>query len=66
MNLDDTLAAWTAQVSIPESAAAEIFQQITATPTPEPSGLDPRWWRQFTTQLATRIIASTKPVPWAA
>lgn len=65
MNLDDALAAWTAQVSIPEPLVAEIYQRIAATAPPDPSGLDPRWWRQFSTQLASRIVASTKPVSWA-
>jgi hypothetical protein len=66
MNLDNTLAAWAIQVSLPETAADDIYRRITATPTAKPPGLAPDWWRQFSTQLAAGIVASTRPVRWAA
>jgi len=29
-------------------------------------GLDPAWWRRFTADFTTRMIATTQPVRWAA
>lgn len=69
MSLDDTLAAWAATVSLPDSTAAGIYQQIITTPAPAPAvspGLDPAWWRRFTADHTARIIATTRPVTRAA
>jgi hypothetical protein len=72
MNLDETLAAWAVVVRLPDAAAADIYQQIVAeparpsTPAADGPGLDPTWWRTFTTQLTADLVAATRPVDWAA
>jgi hypothetical protein len=49
------------------AAAADIFQQIVATPAPAvPPGLDPTWWRTFTTEFTASMVTSTRRAPWAA
>jgi hypothetical protein len=78
MSLDDTLAAWAATVRLPDAAAEGIYQQIVTTQTSAAGvpggfagsfgGLGRTWWRDFTADFATRMVASTRPVPvsWAA
>jgi hypothetical protein len=69
MSLDDTLAAWAATVRLPDAAAAGIYQRIVAAPAPADEafgGLDRTWWRDFTADFASRMITSTRPLPWAA
>jgi hypothetical protein len=66
MNLDDALTAWAAEVSLPDTAADAIYRHISATPAARPQGLDPRWWQQFSRQLATGIVSSTRPIVRAA
>jgi hypothetical protein len=71
MSLDDTLAAWAATVRLPGAAAEGIYQRIVTTPAPAAGtfgGLGRTWWRDFTADFATRMVASTRPVPvsWAA
>jgi hypothetical protein len=69
MNLDETLAHWAAATRLPDTAAAEIYQRIIATPVPTAlagPGLNPGWWRRFTAECAVRVITSTQPVSWAA
>jgi hypothetical protein len=69
MNLDDTLAAWAASIRLPDAAAADIYRRIVSTPTSAGDispGLDPNWWRHFTADFTTRMIASTRNAPWAA
>ncbi len=70
MSLDDTLAAWAATVRLSPTAADDIYQRIVATPAPAqaapPAPLDPAWWRRFSSDFTTRMVASTKPVAWAA
>jgi hypothetical protein len=69
MSLDDALAAWAATVRLPDSAAADMYQRIIHTPTINPAGppgLDPGWWRRFTAEYTTRMVASTQPTRWAA
>ena len=68
MSLDDALAAWAASVRLPATTAADIYQRI-VTPAPARTtspGLDPAWWRRFTADFTTRMVATTQPVPWAA
>jgi hypothetical protein len=67
MSLDDLLAAWASGVRLPDAAASDIYQQIVATPVPAGvPGLEPRWWREFTTEVAAWTVASTRPVRWLA
>jgi hypothetical protein len=67
MSIDDALTAWAASVHLPAETAADIYQRIVATPaSPSPAGLDPAWWRRFSADLATRMIASTQLTAWAA
>ena len=68
MSLDDHLAAWAASIRLSDVTAAEIYEQIVQpAPTPHVSpGLDPRWWRRFTADFAAGMIASTRPMRWAA
>lgn len=70
MSLDDTLAAWAATVRLSPTAADDIYQRIVATPAhaqaAAPAPLDPAWWRRFSSDFTTRMVASTKPVAWAA
>lgn len=69
MSLDDTLAAWAAATRLPSATAADICQQIVMTPAPVAAmtpGLDPAWWRRFTADFAGRMVATTRPAPWAA
>ena len=74
MSLDDDLAAWAATVRLSPAAADEIYQRIVATPAPAhaparataPPALDPAWWRRFSSDFSARMVASTKPVGWAA
>jgi hypothetical protein len=69
MSLDDTLAAWAATVRLPDAAAADICRRIVAAPVPaaEPfGGLGRTWWRDFSAGFASRMITSTRPLPWAA
>jgi len=69
MSLDDALADWAATVRLPATTAADIYQRIVTTPAPAGAtsrGLDPAWWRRFTADFTTRMIATTQPVPWAA
>jgi hypothetical protein len=69
MSLDDDIAAWAATVRLPDAEAAAIFQRITGTPVPVPPVaplLDPSWWRHFTADFTTRMVASTRPVRQAA
>jgi hypothetical protein len=68
-SLDDHIAAWAATVRLPDAEAAAIFQRITGTPAPAfpvTPRLDPSWWRHFTADFATRMVASTRPVRQAA
>jgi hypothetical protein len=63
MSLDDALAAWACSVRLPASTAAGIYQQIVTRPAPARAishGLDPAWWRRFTTDYTARMIASTR------
>ncbi len=62
MSLDDTLAAWAAAVALPDDAAAEIYRRIV----PEPVRLSGAWWRDYTAVLTTSMVASMRPVRWAA
>jgi hypothetical protein len=70
MSLDDTLAAWAATVRLSPTAADDIYQRIVASPATAqaavPAPLDPAWWRRFSSDFTTRMVASTKPVAWAA
>jgi hypothetical protein len=69
MSLDDTLAAWAASARLPDAAAAGIYRRIVAgaAPAGEPfGGLGRTWWREFSADFANRMIASTRPLPWAA
>jgi hypothetical protein len=69
MSLDDALAAWAATVRLPATTAADIYQRIVTTPAPARAtspGLDPAWWRRFTADFTTRMVATTQPVLWAA
>ena len=76
MSLDDTLAAWAATVRLTPTAADDIYQRIVATPAATqvvaaapaaaPAPLDPAWWRRFTSDFTTRMVASTKPAVWPA
>ena len=69
MSLDDALAAWAATVRLPDATAEGIYQQIVAAPVPAGEtfgGLGRTWWRDFSAGFATRMITSTRPVPWAA
>jgi hypothetical protein len=69
MSLDDDITAWAATVRLPDAAAAAIFQRIVQTPAPAAAitaRLDPSWWRHFTADFAARMIASTRPVRYAA
>ena len=63
MSLDDALAAWAATVQLPDAIAVDIYERIVAAPEP---GLDVRWWRQYTLDFTTRMVASTQPLRWAA
>ncbi|GLY96135.1 hypothetical protein [Actinoplanes sp. NBRC 103695] len=70
MSLDDALQSWASQVALPETAADEIFREIVAAPpaarvrrraaAPAP-GVDPQWWKRFSTQLTSTIVISTRP-----
>jgi hypothetical protein len=70
MSLDDTLAAWAATVRLPPTAADDIYQRIVTAPAvPQaaaPAPPDPAWWRRFSSDFSTRMVASTKPAVWAA
>jgi hypothetical protein len=70
MSLDDALAAWATSIRLPASTASGIYQQIVTTPAPARAishGLDPAWWRRFTADYTTRMIASTRSRrPWQA
>ena len=79
MSLDDALAAWAATVRLPDATAAGIYQRIVAAPVvavpvvaaPAPAGetfggLGRTWWRDFSADFTTRMISSTRAVPWAA
>jgi hypothetical protein len=69
MSLDDTLAAWAAAVHLPATAAADIYQQIVMTPPPARTvspGLDPAWWRRYTSDFTVRMVTSTRFRLWAA
>jgi hypothetical protein len=69
MNLDDSLAAWAAAVRLPAAAADDIYQRIVMTPVPADAsspGLDPAWWRDFNAEFATRMVACTRPLSFAA
>ena len=74
MSLDDALAGWAAAVRLPAATAEDIFQRIVAAPVPAsaparvpaPAALEPAWWRRYTSDFTARMVASTRPVPWAA
>lgn len=69
MTLDIALADWAAAVRLPGAEAERICQRIVASPAPVRvigPGLEPAWWRQYSRQFTARMIASTRPVPWAA
>ncbi|MEN3357290.1 MAG: hypothetical protein V7637_1272 [Mycobacteriales bacterium] len=77
MSLDDALAAWAGTVRLDDETAAAIYQRIVATPAapaaPAPAapvvgvtGLDPRWWRDFTVDFAARMVSSTRATARAA
>ena len=76
MSLDDTLAAWAATVRLPDAAAEGIYQQIVTAQPPAAGvfggragtfgGVGRTWWRDFSAGFADRMVASTRPVPWAA
>lgn len=69
MSLDDALAAWAATVRLPGAAAEDIYQRIVVTPAPAAGtvgGLGRTWWRDFTADFTAQMIASTRPVRWAA
>ena len=69
MSLDDDIAAWAATVRLPATEADAIFRQITTTSAPArrvTSPTDPSWWRHFTADFTTRMVASTRPARQAA
>jgi hypothetical protein len=69
MSIDDALAAWAATVRLPDAAADGIYQRIVTTSAPggkQFGGLGRTWWRDFSAGFATRMVTSTRPVPWAA
>lgn len=47
-DLDDLLTGWAASVRMPDATAEQIRQAILAEPA---GGLDPSWWREFSTQI---------------
>jgi hypothetical protein len=65
MSLDDALTMWAGAVRLPDAAAEDIFARIVATPV-APQQLGARWWRDYTTGFTARMVASTRPVRWAA
>ncbi len=70
MSLDDVLAAWAAGVRLDEAEAAAMYERVIQTTAPstlrpgrEPvPGLDAAWWRRFTTECATWVVASNRPL----
>ncbi|HEY1570562.1 MAG TPA: hypothetical protein VGG05_04400 [Pseudonocardiaceae bacterium] len=64
MSLDDALTTWAAAVRLPDAAAEDIYARIIATPAPRQLGA--RWWRDYTSGFTARMVASTRPVRWAA
>lgn len=64
MSLDDALAAWATAVRLPDAAAEDVYRRIVATPAPRQLGA--RWWRDYTNGFTARMVASTRPVRWAA
>jgi hypothetical protein len=65
VNLDDALAHWAATVQLSEAEAADVYRRIVPPPAPR-AGLNPRWWREFTAEITASVVASTRPVRWAA
>ena len=69
MSLDDNLAAWAASIALTDAEAAAMYERIVTTPAAVADvapGLDPGWWREFTSDFTARMISSTRPTDWAA
>ena len=64
MNVDDALAAWVDSVRLTDDAADDIYLRIV---TDEPAARrEPRFWREFTADFASMMVASTRATAWAA
>jgi hypothetical protein len=68
MSVDDVVAAWAATVRLSDATAQDIYEQIMRTHISERRsvpGLDPHWWRHFTSEFAAQVVTSTRPAAWA-
>jgi hypothetical protein len=64
MNVDDALARWADTVRLSAAAADDIYLRIVAD---EPdTRRESKFWRQFSADFATTMVASTRTVAWAA
>jgi hypothetical protein len=64
MNVDDALALWADAVRLSPAAADDIYFRVV---TDEPdTRRESRFWRKFSADFATTMVASTRTAAWAA